>query len=92
MSIRCELELKAEDIPVENRIELYKELLDYRPEDSARVVDNTIVDFPCSFNDDISECVIDFIYKYKLTTNVKITLDDEEFDMTFVDGNLDEEE
>ena len=92
MSIRCGLELKIEDVMVENRIELYKDLLQFRPEDSARVVDNIIVEFPCTFNDDVSECIINFMEKYKITTDVKIILDDEEFDMIFVNGELEEDE
>lgn len=92
MSIKCGLELKIEDIKVENRNELLKDLLQFRPEDSVRVVDNIIVEFPCTFNDDVSECIINFMEKYKITTEVKITLDDEEFDMIFVNGKLEEEE
>lgn len=92
MSIRCDLELKIKDIMVETRNELLKDLLQFRPEDSVRVVDNIIVEFPCTFNDDVSECIINFMEKHKITTEVKITLDDEEFDMIFVNGKLEEEE
>lgn len=92
MSIRCNLEIEIKDIPGEHRKELLGKLLQYRPEDSAIIICNSITEYPSIYNDDVSECIIDFMEKHKITTKVTVTLDEEVFEMYFLDGILEEDE
>lgn len=91
MSIRCGADIKAKDIKLENRKELLDLLSQYRPGDEAKIIDNEIVEFPCTFNDDVSGVIIDFMEKYKITTNIVFSIDDEEMILVFNNGTLEED-
>lgn len=92
MSVRCSAEIKAKDIKSENREELLNLLNKYRPEDKEKIVNNEIIEFPCIFNDDVSEVIIDFMNKYKITTNINLSNDDDEIELVFINGILQEDE
>ena len=92
MSIRCEAIIKAKDIKVENRKELLDLLSQYRPENQAKIINNEIINFPCTFNDDVSGVLIDFMEKYKINTTIDFAIDDDEDILIFNNGILEEYE
>lgn len=91
MSYNSDVEIPIKVIPTnELRLELYKILLDYRPDDDGLIdCDGFVIQFPCSFSDNVYEPVYDFIKKHKLTITIKYTDDDDnESDLIFIDGEL----
>lgn len=74
------------NIPKELFKELHEKLNDYRPNEETTDV------FPSSFNDDVSECIMLFFEKHKLSGIIKFYTEDCSFDLEYNNGILKEEE
>ena len=62
--------------------ELHSQLQDFRPEE---ITSNK---FPESFNDDASECIMDFFEKHKLSGTIYLQTEDETYKLQYLEGVL----
>ena len=62
--------------------ELHSQLQDFRPEE---ITSNK---FPESFNDDATECIMDFFEKHKLSGTIYLQTEDETYKLQYLEGVL----
>ena len=62
--------------------ELHSQLQEFRPEEI------TTNKFPESFNDDATECIMNFFEKYKLSGTIDLQTEDETYKLEYLEGVL----
>lgn len=86
MSYNIEItNINSLNIPKELFSELHTNLQNYRPNEE------TTDTFPETFNDDVSECIMIFFEKHKLSGIINFETEDGPFDLEYDNGILIEE-